>query len=326
MSSLKSLGCALLVTAAAALDPVAALAQAWPGKAPIKVIVPFGAGSSTDSIARLVAEQVGRQIGQTLVVENRAGAGGTIGSAAVAKADADGYTLLIHSSSHTVTPSTFTSLTYSVQDDFAPVALIANVPNVLVVNTARGYKGVRDLIEASRKKVDGMNFASAGVGSATHLAAERFKLAAGVNARHVPFKGSSEAVTEVLADRMDFYAAPVNTAIQLIREGKLTGLAVSSSQRSGALPNVPTTVEAGLADSSYDFWIGAMFPARTPKEIVERLHGEIMKAVANPELAAKLSALGADPMKLSPAEFSAMIAREIKANAAVVKAAGIKAN
>ena len=324
--SFRIIRAGLFAMALVSLPPCSALAQDWPLKEPIKVIVPFGAGSSTDAIARLVADQIGKQLGQTLIVENRAGASGTTGTSAVAKASPDGYTLLVHASSHTVTPSTFTQLSYNAQSDFAAVAVLASIPIVIVTNSGRGYKTTRDLIAAAKAKPGAMNYASAGVGSATHLAAERFKLSAGFAAQHVPFKGSSDAITEILADRMDFYASPVNSAISLINEGKLTGLAVSASQRSSALPNVPTTVEAGLADSNYDFWVGALFPAKTPDAIVNRMHAEVMKAMAEPALIAKFAALGADPVKLSPKEFEAMIAREIISNAAVVKAAGIKAN
>jgi tripartite-type tricarboxylate transporter receptor subunit TctC len=269
---------------------------------------------------------VSRQLGQTIVVENRAGASGTIGANAVAKAEPDGYTLLIHSSSHTVTPSTFTSLPYNAETDFAPVIPLATIPNVVVVSSKSGYKTLRDLVEAAKKNPGKLNYASAGAGSATHLTAERFRLSAGFEAQHVAFKGSGEALTEIIADRMDFYCSPINAAIELIKDGRVTALAVSSAQRASALPNVPTTVEAGYPDSGYEFWIGAFFPRQTPKETVDRLHAEIVKAQSNPALAKKLTELGADTMKISPAEFEALVKREVEANAAVVKAAGIKAN
>jgi tripartite-type tricarboxylate transporter receptor subunit TctC len=319
---------ALLAASAFALFPIAAIGQAqdWPTKRPVRAIVPFGAGSSTDIIARHVLDEVSRQIGQTIVVENRAGASGTIGANAVAKSDPDGYTLLIHSSSHTVTPSTFTSLPYNAETDFAPVIPLATIPNVVIVNSKKGYKTLRDLVDAAKKNPGKLNYASAGAGSATHLTAERFKLSAGFEAQHVAFKGSSEALTEIIADRMDFYCSPINAAIELIKDGRVTALAVSSAQRASALPNVPTTVEAGYPDSGYEFWIGAFLPRQTPKAIVDRLHAEIVKAESNPALAKKLAELGADPMKISPSEFDALVKREIQANAAVVKAAGIKAN
>jgi len=318
--------CALIAAAAFMLAPGAAVADDWPKDKPIKAIVPFAAGSSTDIIARLVLDQVSKQIGQAIVVENRGGASGTIGSAAVAKADPDGYTILVHSSSHTVTPSTYTTLSYDTEKDLAPVLPIVTVPNVVLVNSGRGYKTLKDMIDAAKAKPGSFNFASAGAGSATHLTAERLKLSAKIEAAHVAFKGSSDALTEILADRLDFYCSPVNAAIGFIKDGKMTALAVSSAKRSSALPNVPTTVEAGFPDSGYEFWIGAFVPRQTPDAIRKRLHAELLKAIDEPGVAKKLADLGADPLKISPAEFEAMVKREIAANAVVVKAAGIKAN
>jgi tripartite-type tricarboxylate transporter receptor subunit TctC len=317
---------AVIALCALVLPTTIAVGQEWPSQRAIKAVVPFAAGSSTDIIARTVLEQVSKQLNQTVVVENRVGASGTIGANAVAKAEADGYTLLVHSSSHTVTPSTFTQLPYNAETDFAPIIPLATIPNVIVVNSVRGHKTLNDLINAAKAKPGAFNYASAGAGSATHLTAERFKLAANFQAQHVAFKGSSEALTEIIADRMDFYCSPINAAIELIKDGRLTALAVSSAKRASALPDVPTTVEAGLPDSGYEFWVGAFLPRNTPTPIVERLHREISKAIQNPALAKKFADLGADQLLISPGEFEAMIKQEIQANAAVVKAAGIKAN
>ncbi len=326
MSTLVSRRQALLATTAMVLSPAAGYAQAWPAERPIKAVIPFGAGSSTDIIARVVLDELGKQLGQTIVVENRAGAAGTIGSNSVAKADPDGYTMLVHSSSHTVTPSTFTQLPYNTEADFAPIMPLATIPNVVVVNSAKPWKTLKDLVDAAKAKPGTLNYASAGAGSATHLTAERFRQSAGFQAAHVAFKGSSEALTEVIADRMDFYCSPINAAIELIKDGRIRALAVSSAQRAAALPDVPTTVQAGFPDSGYEFWIGSFVPRQTPKPIVERLHAEITKAMANPALVKKFADLGAEPMKISAADFEAMVKREIASNAAVVKAAGIKAN
>lgn len=313
--------CVLLLTMMAG----AAQAQTWPAGQPIKVIIPFSAGSATDVIARSVFEQVGSQIGQTFVIDNRVGAGGTIGANAVAKADSDGYTLLVNSSSHTVTPSTYTSLPYDTEKDFAPVIPLANLANVLVVAPEK-YKSVQALVDAAKSKGGGLNYASAGSGSAAHLNAERFRLAGKFEAQHVPFKGAPDALREIIADRIDFYFVPLAPARGLINDGKLAAIAVSSSQRASALPNVPTTVEAGFPNSEYNFWIGVFAPAKTQPAIIERLHKEISAALANPAVAGKLSALGADPMKMSPNEFRDLIGKEIVSNAELVKAAGIKAN
>jgi tripartite-type tricarboxylate transporter receptor subunit TctC len=316
----------LIAAAAFVLVPGTAVADDWPKDKPVKAIVPFAAGSSTDIIARLVLDQVSKQIGQAIVVENRGGASGTLGTAAVAKSDPDGYTLLVHSSSHTVTPSTYSSLPYDTEKDLAPVIPLATVPNVVLVNSSRGHKTLKDMVDAAKAKPGSFNFASAGAGSATHLTAERLKLSAKIEAAHVAFKGSSEALTEILADRLDFYCSPVNAAIGFIKEGKMTALAVSSAKRSSALPEVPTTVEAGFPDSGYEFWIGAFLPRQTPAAIRTRLHAELVKAIDEPAVAKKLADLGADPLKISPEAFEAMVKREIAANAVVVKAAGIKVN
>jgi len=317
----------LAVTAALALAGAASAQNgAWKPDRPIRAVVPFAAGSATDGIARIVLDEVGKQLGQTIVIENRAGASGTLGAQIVATSPADGYTMLVAASSHTVTPSTFAHLPYDTAGDFTAVAPLVSIPNVIVVNAQRGYKSAKDLADDGKKRPGSLNYASAGAGSATHLAAERFKLAGGFVAQHVPFKGSSEAITEMLADRIDFYASPINAAAPLIKDGKLRALAVSSQQRASALPDVPTTVQAGFPDSGYEFWVGVLLPKGAPKNIVDTYHNAITKALADPSLAKKLAELGADPMKMSADDFNAMIVREIKANADVVKAAGIKVN
>lgn len=300
-------------------------AQAWPAGQPIKVVIPFTAGSATDVIARTVFDQVGKQIGQTFVIDNRVGASGTLGANAVAKADPDGYTLLVNSSSHTITPSTFQNLPYDTEKDFAAVTPLANLANVLVVSPAK-YKSVKDVVEAAKAKPGALNYASAGAGSASHVNAERFLLAAKAKAQHVPFKGAPEALREIVADRIDFYFSPLAPARGLINEGKLGAIAVSASQRSKALPNVPTTIEAGLPDSEYNFWIGVFAPAKTPAPVLDRLQKEIAAALAEPSVAERMTKLGADPMTMGAADFRALIGKEIRDNAALVKAAGITGN
>lgn len=315
-----------LVACALVILPTAALSQEWPAKQPIKAVVPFSAGSATDVIARSVFDQVSKQIGQTIVIENRVGASGTIGANAVAKAEPDGYTLLVNSSSHTVTPSTYSKLPYDAVKDFAPIMPLANLPSVLVASPARQYKTVRGLVDAAKKNPGALNYASAGAGSASHLTAERFKLSADIQAQHVAFKGAPEALTEIIADRIDFYFCPILPALSLIREGRLSALAVSGLRRASALPDVPTTVEAGFPNSEYEFWIGVFAPRQTSKAIVDRLFAETSKALAEPSVAEKLAKLGADSMKMSSPEFEALVVREIESNAVLVKAAGVKAN
>lgn len=323
-ATLASSLAALAAVAAAVLAPSGALAQAWPSKGPIKAVIPFPPASTTDSVGRMVMEEVAKQLGQTIVPENRPGASTTTATNAVAKADPDGYTILVASSSFTVTPSTFTTLPYNPETDLVPVAMLTNMANVLITPGTRPYRSAKDLVDAAKAKPGSMNYASIGAGSAVHLTAERFRLSAGFEAVHVPFKGTAEALTEILADRIDFYCSPIASIVPLVQEGKVKALAVSTAKRASALPDVPTSVEAGYKDSGYDFWVGVMVPAKTPQAIVDRLHGEVNKALDKPELAKRLAGLGADQFRLTTAEFAALIKSEIKSNAVVVKAAGIK--
>lgn len=308
---------------AAALLPAFAAAQGnYPNK-PIRVVVPFAAGSTTDIIARAITDKMGQSMGQTLVVDNRGGASGTIGQQAVATAAPDGYTVMIHSSSHTVSPSTFAKLPFDTVADFAGVTPISSTPNVLVISPAKGIKSVQDLVAKAKAEPGKLNFASAGQGSATHLNAEKFKMAAHIDATNIPFKGSAEAVTEVLAGRVDYYFSPIAPVIGQIKDGQLLALAVGSPKRASALPDVPTTAEAGVPGSEFNFWIGMMAPSKTPREIVNRLHDEVLKALASPEVKERFTKLGADAWTMKPEEFDAYIKTEIQANAKLVKAAGL---
>ena len=301
------------------------LADSYPSK-PIRAIIPFGAGSATDIIPRIVFDQLASQLGQAIIVENRGGAGGTIGAAAVAKADPDGYTLLINSSAHTTTPAIYPNLTYDVGRDFVAVGAIGNVPNVLIISPEKGIKTIRDFVAAAKAKPGSFNFASVGVGSAVHLSAERFRISAGYEAQHIPFKGGAEALTEVLSGRVEYYFCPIATALPHIREGKLLGLAVSSPKRASALPDVPTTLESGFADSDYTFWIGVFAPAKTPQDIVDKLNREMAAAVASPAVQEKLATLGVEAMPMTPAEFDAHVKGELTRYATFAKAAGLKPN
>jgi len=266
-------------------------AQTWPTK-PLRAIVPVGAGSTTDIIPRVVFEQLSTQLGQSIVVENRVGAGGTIGTAFVAKADPDGYTILAHGSALTISPSLYSNLGYDPARDFAAVVPFGITPNVLVVPPARGWKTVGDLIAAAKAKPGALNFSSVGVGTATHLSAERFRRSAGVEAVHVPFKGGAEAMTEVIAGRIDFFFGPVALVLPQVQEGKLTALVVNGAKRSAALPNVPTTLEAGIANAEYPLWLGMFLPAKTPRDIVDKLNRETLKALQAPKVRDRLATLG----------------------------------
>jgi tripartite-type tricarboxylate transporter receptor subunit TctC len=315
-----------LATGALAVPAVSrrAFADDWPKDKIIRAVVPFAPGSTIDIIGRIVLDPLGRQLGQTIVVENRGGAGGTIGSAVVAKADPDGYTLLINASAHSAAPAAYPNLSYDPSKDFAGVAIFGVVPNVLLVAPSKGIKTAKDLV--AQDKDGHMTFASAGVGSATHWAAERFLLSAGIKATHVPFSGGPAALTEVMTGRVDFCFIGVSSAIPFIKNGQLLALAVSMPKRSPALPDVPTTIELGYADSDYVFWNGMLAPAKTPRPIIDRLHDEVQKALALPDVRAKLGAQGVEPMPLIPREIDAMIAKEIVQNIKLAKAAGLKFN
>ena len=304
---------------------LAAQADTYPVK-PIRAIIPFGAGSATDVIPRIVFDELSARLRQPIIVENRGGAGGTIGAAAVAKADPDGYTLLVNSSAHTITPAIYPNLTYDAASDFAGVGAIGSVPNVLIIAPSKGIRTLKDFVDTAKAKPGTFNFASVGVGSAVHLSAERFRIAAGYEAVHIPFKGGAEALTEVIAGRVEYYFCPIATALPHIRDGRLLGLAVSSPKRASALPDVPTTLEAGFADSDYTFWIGAFAPAKTPREIVEKLNRELAAAVASPAVREKLATLGVEAMPMSPAEFDGYVKGELSRYALFARAAGLKPN
>jgi tripartite-type tricarboxylate transporter receptor subunit TctC len=316
--------CVLVIsTLALALHAFDANAQTWPAK-PLRAIVPVGAGSSTDIVHRLVLQQVSAQLGQPVVVENRVGAGGTIGSAMVAKAAPDGYTILAHGSAHTIAPALYKSLTYDPSRDFVAVAPVGISPCVLVVSPARGWSSVADLVAAAKAQPGALNFSSVGVGSATHLSAERFAASAGIRAVHIPFKGGAEAMLEVIAGRVDFFFGPVALVLPHIREGKLRALAVNTAGRSTVLPDVPTLREAGFKDAEYPIWFGLFVPAKTPSDIVGKLGRETLKALEVPEVRDKLAALGVDPMPMPPAEFTAYVDKEIALNAGLARKAGLE--
>lgn len=315
---------ALAALCLAALAPLSAQAQSGYPTKPIRVIVPFPAGSTTDIIARAIADKMSASMGQQLVIENKGGASGTIGQALVAQAAPDGYTIMIHSSSHTVSPSTFAKLPFDTERDFVGVTPISSTPNVLVIAPSKNIKTLPALLAAAKAKPGSMNFASAGQGSATHLNAEKFKLAAKIDATNIPFKGSAEAVTEVITGRVDYYFSPIAPVIGQIKDGQLLALAVGSPRRASALPDVPTTAEAGVPGSEFNFWIGMMAPAKVPRDIVNRLQEEVVKALATPEVKERFAKLGADAWTLKPEQFDAYIKDEIKSNAVLVKAAGLQ--
>ena len=298
-------------------------AQDWPSR-PIHVMIPFGAGSATDIVPRIVFEQLTMQLNQPLIIENRVGAGGTLATAAVAKAEPDGYMLLATSNAHTIAPAMYPNLAYDAAADFAAVAAFGSVPNVLIISPQKGIKTVQELVAAAKAKPGALNYASVGVGSATHLSVERFRLSAGIEIVHIPFKGGPEALTEVIAGRVELYFCPINTALPYIRDGRVIPLVVNSAKRAAALPDVPTTLEAGYRDADLPIWLGMLAPAKTPRDIVEKLHRHTVRALQMPATQERLSKAGVEPLPLTPAEFDARIRSDIAAHGVLIKTAGIK--
>ncbi|HEY3076577.1 MAG TPA: tripartite tricarboxylate transporter substrate binding protein [Burkholderiales bacterium] len=313
-----------LFAACLAAAACAAFAQPYPAK-PIRIIVPFTPGSATDTMARPVADKLATALGQPVVVENRPGAGGTIGIAALAKSPADGYTLAVVSTGHVVNPVLYANLPYDTLKDFAGVTPLAGQPSVLVVSPSLGARTAKELVDMAKAKPGQLNYATAGTGSAAHISAEKFRMAAGIEAPHVPLKGSPESVTETIAGRTHFTWTPLTTAMGQIRSGQLLALAVSTGKRSPALPEVPTIAEAGYPKGEFNFWVGMLAPAGTPREVLAKLNSETQKALAAPDMQDRLAKLGAEAMSMSPAEFDAFLREEYTTLGAVMRAAGIKA-
>jgi tripartite-type tricarboxylate transporter receptor subunit TctC len=300
-----------------------AFAQAYPSK-PVRIVVAFTPGSSTDIIGRAVAAKLQEMWGQPVIVENRAGAGGSVGSAAVLREPADGYTLLANSSAHVSNPSIYATLPYDTLKDFSNIAPLAGGPNVLIVGPQAGWKSLGDLIAAAKAKPGALNFSSAGIGSGTHFNLEKLKLMAGIDVTHVPYKGTPEAIGDTISGRVCCYWAPINAALPHVNGGRAIALGVSSAQRSSLLPNVPTIAEQGVPGFDYTLWVGLWGQAAIPADLVAKINGDVRKALASPDLKERLTKLGTLPMDMSPQQFSDFVRREIDDTAKVVKAAGIK--
>lgn len=300
-------------------------AQDWPTK-PVTVLVSLPAGSATDIVARALAEKLSAQTGQRFLVENRPGASGSIAVGAVAKAEPDGYTMLVASSSWTIVSSTMKNLTFDPIEDVAGITIVANVPNMLVVRPDAGFKTAADLVAYSKANPGKLSYAIVGQGSATHLNAARFLLSAGLNDTAVPFRGTAQALTDILGGRVDYCFCPVSPVVPFAKDGKLLALASGSAKRSSALPDVKTTEELGYANSAYEFWVGFGVPRKTPPDIVKRLHEETVKALNTPEIKALWLALGQEFDIRTPEQFDAYLRREAKENAELVRAANITVN
>lgn len=297
-------------------------AQEWPTKQTIKVIVPFTAGSTTDIIGRTVYEQVGRQIGQTVVIENRGGAGTTIGTTGVATSEPDGYTLLVASASLSVIATTYTKLPFKVADDLAGISILADVP--FTVGTMTKYKTMKEFVDHAKSKDGAINYGTAGNGSAGHLFMEWLAINAGYKSGHVPFRGTPEALTEIVANRLDVYPIPVANGVELFAANKINALAVSAKRRAPLLPNVPTLAEVGLEKAIYNFWVGTFAPRKTPAAILTRLNKEVVAALKDKSVIDRIIALGGDPRPMTPAETDAFLKQEIAVNARIITAAGVK--
>jgi tripartite-type tricarboxylate transporter receptor subunit TctC len=312
-----------LIGLALALVAAHAAAQGYPSK-PVHVIISFTAGSATDIVGRVVSAKLAEYWGQPVVPENRAGAGGSIGSALVAKAAPDGYTLLINSNAHSVNPAIYAKLPYDTAKDFVDIVPLSMAPNVLVVPVASPHKSLMDLISHAKAKPGAINFGHAGVGSGTHLNTEKLIAAADIKVTQVPFKGTPEVVQALFSNSVDCYWAPISAGMAHIKSGKLRALAVSSSKRSPALPEVPTTGEAGVKGADAPLWFGVWGPAGVPAEVVGKINADVRKALADPAVKEKLANLGNDAMDMSPQEFARFVRSEIDDYQRVVRAAGIK--
>ena len=312
----------LLLSMGLGLTHLNGFAQAFPSK-PIKLISGATAGSASDIIARSIAEKLQNEFGVSVIVENKPGASGTLAIQTILNSPADGHSVFVYTGAHTVLPL-INKVSYDPVKDFSAVTPLAVVPNVMVVSPNKGYKSVKDVVAAAKDKPGQLNYASAGLGSATHMSAEKFKLATGIDAVHVPYKGSPEAITETMTGRIDYFFAPLVSALPMIKAGKLIPLAVSTPKRSSQLPDVPTLAEAGIAKSEYLFWIGMLVSSKTPRDIVNKLNQSTLKALQDSEVKDRLVSLGAEAMPMTPEQFDQLIKDELISNALVIKAAGIK--
>jgi tripartite-type tricarboxylate transporter receptor subunit TctC len=299
------------------------LAQGYPG-GPIRVIVPFTTGSATDVMGRVIGERISPVLGQPVVIDNRPGAGGTIGIAMLAKAPPDGLTLGVVSTGHVVNPVLYKDLPYDTIKDFAGVAPLANLPSVLIVPQSLGPKNVRDLVALAKSKPGALNYGTAGVGSAAHVNVEKFNMAAEVQAVHVPFKGTPEILADTMAGRVQYAWVPLVSSVGALKDGRLVALAVSTKVRSDVLRDVPTIAEAGYPGAQFDFWVGMLAPARTPAAIVGRLNAEILRASQEAEVKARFAKLGAEPMPMTPQQFDTYLQDEANVLQKVMRAAGAK--
>jgi tripartite-type tricarboxylate transporter receptor subunit TctC len=314
--------CVLLGTSAPAIAQKSDAAAGYPSR-PVRIVVPFTPGGQPDIVARLIAQRLTESLGQQVIVDNRPGAGGMIGSRIVVASNPDGHTLLSISGAHVVTPAVRANLGYDTARDFAGITLVYNAAYYLVVPVSLDVRTVKDLVALAKAKPGQLNFTSAGIGSATHFGGEMVKARAGIDVVHVPHRGIPEALTEVMTGRIQFFMAPFGSTAALIRDGKLRALAVSSAQRTRMNPEIPTIAESGLAGFRYDSW-GAMFvPAKTPRPVIDKLNRSVTAALKQPEVVQRLHAIGMEPAPTTPAQLDRFVVEQLKVSAELARGAGL---
>ena len=303
----------------------AAWGQAWPNK-PIRMVVAFPPGGPTDIVSRVIAQRLSEQLGQQVIIDNKPGAGGNIAAELIANAPADGYTLFYNTSAIVIGPALYSKVNYDTLKDFAPVALTASVPMVLAVNPNLPVRSVKEFLDLARSKPGQLNYSSSGTGTITHLASAMLSTQTGIQTQHVPYKGSAPGLVDLASGQTQFMIDTINTVLPYVRDGRLRGLAVSSMKRSSVLPDLPTLHESGLSGFDASAWQGIVAPAATSSDIVQRLNAEVNKALAHPEVRAKLAAQGADVLGGTSAEYAAHLRSELPRWAKAVKDSGAKAD
>ncbi|MBY0322366.1 MAG: tripartite tricarboxylate transporter substrate binding protein [Reyranella sp.] len=300
-----------------------AMAETWPDQ-PIHIVVPFTAGSATDVVTRIVAAEMSKSLGQPIVVDNRPGAGGTIGAGQVARAEPGGYTLLANSSAHTVNPAIYPDLTFDTRVDLRAITMLAQQPNILVAAPSKGWKTAADYVQAATAEPGKLTYATAGTGSGTHMNAEKFRLSAQIGTVHVPYRGTPEALRDTMNGVTDLCFCPIVAALPMIKQGHVVALANGGPRRSSVLPELATTEEQGFPDSTYTFWIGLFAPAGTPRTVIDRLNAEAKRALESPKVREQLQALGTDPSPTTPQELERIVKWEIRDNIDLAKKAAIR--
>ena len=281
-------------------------------------------GQRNHIVPRAVFEPLGAELGQSIIVENRGGAGGTLGIGAVVRADPDGYTILANSSAHTIAPWIVPSFPFDLAKDLSSALMIGQNANILIVSPSKGWRTVQDLVASAKAKPGSINYGSAGVGTATHIAAEKFRVAAGFEAVHVAYKGGAEALADIVAGRIDFYYCPISTALPFIEDKRVLALVASTSTRAPELPDVPTSLDAGYPNSDLTIWYGVFMPSQTARAIVEKFHSVATKVLAAPAMQQRLTQLAINPMPMTPADMDKYVTAELSSNERLIRAAGIK--